>query len=151
MGEELNIALPNQMLDYQIDGKSIGKVARLVDTGIYPVKLVDYNHCEILDTLILVNRCPYYIIFPNSFTPNGDYLNDVFRAKAEHILEFNLIIYDRWGAVVFKSDDVEFGWDGRIKGEPAQQGAYMYRCSFSFPDGNVIRRENVKGSVHLLH
>lgn len=63
---------------------------------------------------------------PNVFTPNGDGSNDEFRVVYRSIKEYNIWIYNRWGHLVYKSNDPAKGWDGTIGGRPAAEGAYYY-------------------------
>jgi gliding motility-associated-like protein len=68
------------------------------------------------------------LFFPDAFSPNGDGRNDVFEVKGAFLNSFQMLIYNRWGEVVFKSDRAEEGWDGTINGTPAPAGSYMYRA-----------------------
>lgn len=63
---------------------------------------------------------------PNVFTPNGDGTHDEFRVVYRSIKEFHIWIYNRWGHLVYKSNDPAKGWDGTINGRPAAEGAYYY-------------------------
>lgn len=58
----------------------------------------------------------YSFYIPNSFSPNEDGKNDVFLGKGNGIIEFELRIFDRWGNAVFKTDDINKGWDGKANG-----------------------------------
>jgi len=83
------------------------------------------------DTLIKVLQVkPAFVIFvPNTFTPNGDGLNDGFGAKGVGILEFEMQVYDRWGHVVFRSNDILTYWDGTVKNgdEPIKDDVYTWK------------------------
>jgi len=70
---------------------------------------------------------------PNAFTPNGDGNNDIFEAKLNFIpLDFLMIIYDRAGIAIFKSEDPFKGWDGKINGNsPAPEGVYLYHVQYT--------------------
>ena len=87
---------------------------------------------------------------PNSFTPNGDGLNDVFKAITPNtdISEYSLKIYNRWGQEVFSTKEMTTGWDGRIKGVDADMDSYyflmIYKCTQS--KEQLVR----KGDVLLL-
>ena len=59
---------------------------------------------------IFVNQ-DYNLLAPNSFTPNGDGINDVFYVKGEDITTYELFIFNRWGDLIFKSNDMNEGWD----------------------------------------
>lgn len=70
---------------------------------------------------------PFRMYIPNAFTPNGDGLNDVFGVKGEGISDLHVLVFDRWGEVIFESTDPEKQWDGSFKGRPVQQGTYVYQ------------------------
>jgi gliding motility-associated-like protein len=101
------------------------------DTGTYCVTLIVTNTSSCADTaynceLVITPEFTFYI--PSAFTPNNDGLNDVFMVKGEHIQEFTMRIYDRWGQLTYFSKDINQGWDGRLMklGEIAQQDTYVY-------------------------
>jgi gliding motility-associated-like protein len=87
---------------------------------------------------------------PNAFSPNGDGLNDNFRILGlppENIIAFNMQIFNRWGQVVFSSNDILIGWDGRTRGEICPEGDYSWVIFYE--DSKKIRTSN-KGTVTLL-
>ncbi len=65
---------------------------------------------------------------PNAFTPNGDGVNDFFTGKGIGIVDYKLLVFDRWGNMIFESQDINMGWDGRANGgtNMAQQDVYSY-------------------------
>ncbi|MFK5856330.1 MAG: gliding motility-associated C-terminal domain-containing protein, partial [Bacteroidota bacterium] len=73
------------------------------------------------------------IYFPNAFTPNGDGQNDSFNAVTSTIdvNQFSLAIYNRWGALVYQTNDITVGWDGKYQGELCPSGAYVYKVSYN--------------------
>lgn len=64
--------------------------------------------------------------FPNAFTPNDDGINDIFTFAGRFIMRGKMAIYNRWGELVFQTESVENGWDGRINGKFAPLGTYIY-------------------------
>ncbi len=109
---------------------------------------------DCLDTAkVTVNVLPLdkNIIVPNAFTPNDDGLNDYFNpminiTRAYTIIEFS--VYNRYGQRVFTSDgDLNKGWDGFYKGQPAAMDTYMYVLKIKFLDGTDIEKQ---GEVHLI-
>ncbi len=65
--------------------------------------------------------------YTNVFTPNADGINDLFRITSDcDVYSFDMIIYNRWGQLVHFSQNVAFGWDGFINGEPASEGVYFF-------------------------
>lgn len=87
--------------------------------------------------------------FPNAFSPNGDGMNDVYRAKTDYqsIVEFKAVIYNRWGRKLYEWNDPAGGWDGTYKGNPVKQGVYYVQVTAKGADG---RRFNIKKDVNLL-
>jgi gliding motility-associated-like protein len=90
---------------------------------------------------------PAQVAIPDAFTPNADGLNDVFRAIAPYSKEVLLEVYNRWGEVIYKSTDLNAGWDGNYSGRPAQSGAYIYYIRLVDDAGTVTEK---KGTVTLL-
>jgi gliding motility-associated-like protein len=87
---------------------------------------------------------------PNAFTPNGDGINDVFRITglpAENITRYNFQIFNRWGQVVFHTNDIMEGWDGRSKGEYCSPDVYPWVI---FWEDNKKTRVTNKGTITLL-
>lgn len=89
------------------------------------------------------------IFIPNSFTPNGDGINDVWQPVMSYIKTVEIRVFDRWGEEVFYSDDIYNGWDGRhaISGEPMKQDTYVYTIRYRDYAGRTRVR---KGSVTLI-
>jgi gliding motility-associated-like protein len=73
------------------------------------------------------------ILLPNAFTPDGDGLNDVFKAigQPDKLTSFSMKVFNRWGQMVYETKDITFGWDGTYKNQPAPAGTYVYRMEYS--------------------
>jgi len=89
-----------------------------------------------------------YVYIPNAFTPDGDGINDLFGAKGEGIKEYRLLIYDRWGEQVFKSESIDHQWDGTYNNNNAPEGSYVYELYVQNEEGNDFKKQT--GSVTLL-
>jgi gliding motility-associated-like protein len=87
------------------------------------------------------------LAIPNAFTPNADGINDIFEVYGNDIQDFSMIILTRTGQIVFESKDIKAGWDGSIKGKPAELGVYIYRIQFKDQNGTE-RKQN--GQITLL-
>jgi gliding motility-associated-like protein len=74
--------------------------------------------------------------FPNAFTPDGDGLNDEFKAigQPDNLTSFRIMIFNRWGQMVFETKDITHSWDGTYKNQAAPAGTYVYRISYSIGD-----------------
>lgn len=85
---------------------------------------------------------------PNSFTPNGDGLNDVFMPKAIGVSDYEFTVFNKWGEAIFNTKNYQSGWDGTFKGKPCEQDIYVWKIVFS---NDVTRKEEVHaGHVSLL-
>ena len=86
---------------------------------------------------------------PNCYTPhNKDYLNDVFKPKIIGAESYTFMIFDRWGSLIYKTNDTEAGWDGTFKGKRCQIDVYVWKCDFK----NIVSgsKESHVGHVTLL-
>jgi gliding motility-associated-like protein len=94
--------------------------------------------------------CPCPLIIPNAFTPDLDGINDVFLpVNTCGFSEFRLSVFNRWGQLVFFSDQPGSGWDGTFDGVQVPSDVYVFVLDFraDVPDATVQRR---KGGVTLL-
>jgi len=85
------------------------------------------------------------IFFPNSFTPNGDGLNDIFQPTGEGIAEFNLKIFDRWGELIYETNDFGKGWDGNYLDQLVKMDIYIYQAKIKMECGDEI----IKSTGHV--
>lgn len=84
---------------------------------------------------------------PNVITPNGDRINDEFVIKSTNIVEFNIVIKDKYDQVVFKSGDVNFAWDGNDKtGNRVENGVYIYYIFAKGSDGSIYK---IPGQIYV--
>ncbi|MVT41518.1 T9SS type B sorting domain-containing protein [Chitinophaga oryziterrae] len=122
----------------------------LMDQDIsYTVTGTDINGCKATAQVDLQvnNNCGDYLL-PTAFTPNGDGLNDLFHVVTYNIPKtFSMQVFNRYGGIVFASNDISAGWDGTLKGNPAPDGTYVYVILINTSDGKVI---NKKGTVLLI-
>ena len=70
---------------------------------------------------------PFTLYIPTIFSPDGDGVNDEFNIKGDGVDELTFEIYNRWGQIVFQSEDMETGWDGRFQNKDSPIGTYVYR------------------------
>lgn len=121
------------------------------DTGTYTITLVTSNQYGCVDTsfqtIIIDPDFAFYI--PNSFTPNDDGVNDSFSGKGVFIKEYKMMIYDRWGNLVFFSNDINDAWDGKANygDEIAQRDVYIYVINLI---DFKLKEHKYKGHVTLV-
>lgn len=90
----------------------------------YYVVITDENGCLAIDSVTVWVDIDFNV--PNAFTPNDDGLNDEFNIQTEMLISYYIAIYNRWGDLVFTSDDINDGWDGTLNGVLQEIGTYMY-------------------------
>jgi gliding motility-associated-like protein len=86
-------------------------------------------------------------VVPTAFSPNGDGQNDVLFVRGYNFIEFELMIFNRWGELVFTTRDAARGWDGTFQGEPQPVDAYQYLLRGKCIDGQITTS---KGTITLL-
>ena len=96
-----------------------------------------------------VEVVPYMSIYiPNSFTPNGDGLNDLFSVYGEAIQEFKMQIFNRWGQMIYESDNFSAKWDGTFEGTMVPMGSYVYKMTAKGITGNKTSKD---GTVTVVY
>lgn len=109
------------------------------DTGRFATGLMVENAEGCRDTAerLLPPMYPEYLMYiPNAYTPNGDQLNDGYGPVGTRFVKsYEMIIINRWGQIVFKSNDFSRRWDGTYMGKPAPSGVYAVRISLDPFDG----------------
>ena len=119
------------------------------DTGVFLVTLTQRNQegCFDVEEKEIFVAPVVNLLFPNAFTPDGDDKNDFFRSQGLFSLlrDYRLQIYDRWGKIVFESQDPEEGWNGRLNntGQLLPLGVYTYLSTYEVPRFGGIERRGV--------
>ncbi|HRH47106.1 MAG TPA: PKD domain-containing protein [Panacibacter sp.] len=118
-------------------------------TGIYNACLITYNNFGCTDTLCQPVQAIIIPLLdvPNAFTPNGDGVNDQVTVKGYGIQKMDWRIYNRWGTLIFQTNNTKQGWDGTYKGAIQPQEVYVYVLDVTFSDGKQFRK---KGDITLL-
>lgn len=101
------------------------------------------------NTPITVSIATSKLEMPNAFSPNGDGINDIYKAKEgyQSITSFHAYIYNRWGQKLFEWTNPAQGWDGKYNGRDVKEGVYFVLVEATGADG---RRFNIKKDVNLL-
>jgi len=129
---------------------STGETTRLIRVnrpGEYWVKTGISNGCDVSDTInISWGDCDVYL--PSAFTPNGDNRNEKFGlVNGFNYREMELLVFNRYGSIIFKSNDYSNKWDGTSKGKAQPMGVYpwtlIYRDKRNF-------RQTITGTVLLI-
>jgi gliding motility-associated-like protein len=136
--------LPN-VNNYHWGNGSTNPVFTAGSSGDYSVTATDNNGCSKTASVNLsfINCSNCKLFFPGAFSPNHDGLNDIFRPKTFcndlPLLNYHLIVYNRWGQPVFTSSDPTAGWDGTFHNASSPQSVYVYIAEYSFSPNKTIR------------
>ena len=132
-------------------GTSTDKNAQHVFTelGTYNVCLTATNTNGCSDTYCrtVESEASGVVDIPTAFTPNGDGINDVLFVKGFGIQNMQLLIFNRWGELVFQTQDYKIGWDGSYHGKLQEMEVYVYSLTGNFADGILFEK---KGNITLL-
>ena len=117
-----------------------------IDGFTSPIKVEVYTKgCLAKDSVFVSTNCDIFI--PTAFSPNSDGVNDLFNMMKNSIKSYSLKIYNRWGELVFETNDLNNSWDGTYKGTPCQVDNYSYIAS-----GTRFNNQSfyIKGIMTLL-
>lgn len=132
------------------------------DEGVYTVTLIANNEYNCPDTHVVDNaviaKLGGTIDFPNAFTPDANgssggvydpnsFSNDVFFPVFEGVEDYHLMIFNRWGELIFESFDINIGWDGYYRGQLAQSDVYVWKVRARFTNGD---EQTKVGELHLI-
>lgn len=149
--DSLTIDLREQ--DYNLrwnDGSSDSlKVIR--DSGIYYVDLQNLCGPARYTYQITESDCDCPMYMANAFTPNNDGINDRYLPKhACSLVSYDLKIFDRWGKLLFSSQDADQGWDGTSDGQPVPGAVYLYRVRYRYRSQQGISEAERHGHFSLI-
>jgi gliding motility-associated-like protein len=111
----------------------------------YFVSFTDVNGCSATSYVNITYDAVVYV--PNTFIPDDDGVNDVFRVYGGNIKQMECLIFNRWGELVCTLNSVNDGWDGTYKGEKCQDGTYTWKLTYKDYLGS---KNQVTGHVNLL-
>jgi len=117
--------------------------------GPYEITLIATDQKGCLDSISKwINIAPErYIYLPNSFTPDGDGLNEYFYGRFIGLMSARFYIFNRWGEQVFFSDELNFVWDATYEGTPVQDGTYTWYLIYEIEKGIY---EDLSGHVNVI-
>ena len=146
------MCIRDSYVSYRWQDNTVSNPFIVTEGGDFSVEVIDEFGCMGTDSLTLIQQCPTELYIPNVFSPNGDNQNDEFVILGGDIQSMELKIFNRWGELIFESNDQERGWDGTIFGqEMALPGVYIYRLDFvGFKRNGSILTEKKHGTLTLI-
>ncbi|HYK55616.1 MAG TPA: gliding motility-associated C-terminal domain-containing protein, partial [Flavisolibacter sp.] len=150
-GEKLTLKVNADFAAYSWNqGASVTPVYTIDRPGIYSILVRTSDGCTGDETVIVKDKgCVQAVYIPNAFTPNGDGLNDLFKVTAFGTLDhFDLQIYNRWGELVFKTNDVQKGWNGIYKQRLQSSDTFVWHARYRFAGSTSLQSQ--KGTMTLV-
>ena len=135
---------------------STGEQTQIILAGAYGwyfVQMTNPHDCSLRDSARVIEFCPASIYVPNTFSPNGDGVNDVWLPLGKSIATMELYVFDRWGGILFASDNATIGWDGTANGTQVPNDVYVWRMKYRFQidEGGQVGEEHEQlGHVTVL-
>ena len=154
IGDTLLIQLPEdysyyQWFDQNNDSISNSSVLSIYQAGDYYVYVEDQNGCFDYSNSVTVDEVPRTELYvPNTFTPNADWHNEVFTVYGKNIKEYSLKIFNRWGDLLFESNDIQKHWDGYFKGRKVDENKYLYYIEIIGEDDVLFTKS---GIINLIY
>lgn len=115
---------------------------------IYTVTVTNEDGCSSTDQFEIGTSCISTFHIPSAFSPNRDGINDTFKPNLVNFENYTLLIFNRWGEIIFQTENVEEGWDGTFGGEMVMDGIYFYSIRFITTEDGAFKTLN--GPVHVL-
>ena len=149
-GATINLHAGGGYMEYLWSTRSTDSVISVKDQGDYTIDVKDFHCCRNQDT-VYVKVFEYFI--PNAFTPNGDGTNDTFKAIGLYRnIRYNMQIYNRWGEMVFETDDLDTGWNGLVRGARCPPETYVWIIHVDFLGQDIVTNGSIvlKGTVTIV-
>lgn len=115
------------------------------ESTLYTLTVTDSSGCKNSDGVWVILNGSLFV--PNTFTPNGDGVNDMFGAWGKDIAEFQLQVFNRWGEKIYECDSLDRYWDGTYKGVSSPIDTYVWRIDMEERTG---KRHTLFGHVNLV-
>jgi gliding motility-associated-like protein len=125
----LDASYPNSTYEWQ-DGSTSPRYT-VTTAGTYSVSVTDQCGATLDSIRVVYENCACKFYIPNGFTPNCDGLNDLFQPKYQCLFSnYVLRVFNRWGQLVFTSNNPNTGWDGNLAGQQQPPGTYVWELAY---------------------
>lgn len=142
--QELTITAPDGFDSYLWHDGFTGQSRNISGKNIW---VKSSNNCSMQVDTVNTSNCNDCLWVPNAFSPNRDGINDLFRPVGQHIDHFEIYIYNRWGNLVFSSNNTLDSWNGMYGADLCDVGSYFYYIKARCKSG---RDFTLKGDITLL-
>ena len=149
-GKTILLDAGNPGSSYEWNTGTISRTLLVTEPGIYSIKATN-GMCSDKDEII-VDECSSEVWFPTAFSPNNDGSNDLFKPVSLRTINYYKIrVFNRWGQLIFESDDVKKGWNGTANGKPCPSGNYPFIAEYSTGiNPSVVKRTVKQGMLTII-
>tara|TARA_R110001592_G_scaffold304246_1_gene576708 strand:- start:44 stop:1372 length:1329 start_codon:yes stop_codon:yes gene_type:complete len=150
IGEEITLDATTTNATYLWQNYSKNSFFNVTNSGEYIVEVTVDSCITTYSINVLIENCDEVkLVIPNVFTPNNDGFNELFTPTiSKNIIFMNTSIYNRWGQLIFDSNFLNIGWNGKTTtGDEVPEGTYYWVINYSDINGN---KEKIKGYLTLL-
>jgi gliding motility-associated-like protein len=118
--------------------------------GVYTLTVSNQYNCKTSDQLLVREVCPPRLFVGDAFTPDSDGVNDFYNVYGAHIGKFHMLIFNRWGEIIFESYDRHKNWDGIYREEPMPIGVYPWIITYEGDTDEFKGPYKLEGSVTVI-
>lgn len=131
-------------------GGEVTQTIKVKTPGYYFITVTNDANCSNSAKTYVRELCPPRLFVADAFSPNHDGTNDMFNVYGVHIGTFKLLIFNRWGEVIFESKDKDYYWDGIYKGEVMPIGVYPWVITYEGDSQEYLGPYKLEGSVTIV-
>lgn len=122
----------------------------VANPGVYSVKVSNQHGCSTEASVSVREVCPPRLFIGNAFSPDNDGINDTYNVYGVHIGKFHMLIFNRWGEIIFESFDRTHYWDGIYLEEPMPIGTYAWVIIYEGDSKEYLGPYKLEGSVTVV-
>lgn len=127
-----------------------GRYVDIYEEGLYSVLVTNEYNCSAKDSIYIFDICPPRLFPPSAISPNGDGHNERFAIFGNYFTNYEIMIFNRWGEIIFHSTNPEEGWDGTYRGELMPVGVYAWIITYNGKDEKYKGPYKLEGKVTLI-
>ena len=151
LGDTILLDAGNEGKDacYLWQNNSIDQYLAVSTDGTYSVNVS--NPCgEITESVVVdIIDCNLLVIVPNAFSPNGDGINDFFSPACYLISRYHIEVFNRWGELLFETNDPSYGWNGTVNGKVCHEDVYVWLIYYESNATDRLIKRTMRGNVLL--
>ena len=138
-------------VDFIWNTTAISQSININKPGVYIVDITSDDGCVSQDVIKIRQDCPAVVWLPNAFTIDGDNLNDSWVIQGRGVFDVKVLVFNRWGELIWTGNGIGDFWDGTFKGKPVQQDVYVYRLTYNYLNVNeALKMQSRVGKITLI-